>query len=205
MARNEELYTAVCSGNNQAVKAIVQAAIDEGSDLVELMNESMIPAMREVGDKFSRCEVFVPDMLIAARAMQSGLGLIEPLLGADSLAARTKVAVGTVKVHDIGKNLVAMMLKGAGYDVIDLGVDCEAAKFEEAVNDGVKILMCSALLTTTMPYIKEVVDHFKDRDDVKIIIGGAPVTQEYAEEVGATGYGKDANDAVTVLERVLVA
>lgn len=205
MPRIDEIYEGICKGNRKLVGEKVQAYADDGGDVVELLNETMIPAMRDIGDKFSRNEVYVPEMLIAARAMQAGLNIIEPLLAAKGHKARARVAIGTVKgdLHDIGKNLVAMMLKGAGYEVDDLGVDCPVEKYEEAVQNGAQVLCLSALLTTTMPYMKEVVDHFKDRDDVKILIGGAPVTKEYANEIGAQGYGSDANDAVHALEKLL--
>ncbi len=207
MAKNEELFNAICKGNRKLVAEIVQKTIDENGDVVELLNETMIPSMRDVGDKFSRNEIYVPEMLIAARAMQAGLDLVEPLLAESGHEPRGRVCVGTVKgdLHDIGKNLVAMMLKGAGFEVDDLGVDCSIEKFEEGIARGFNIVCLSALLTTTMPYMKEVADHFKGRDDVKIVIGGAPVTQEYANEIGAHGYGSDANDAVTAVESVLAA
>jgi 5-methyltetrahydrofolate--homocysteine methyltransferase len=207
MARNEELFTAITKGNRKAVQELVQKLVDGGADSVVLLNDTMIPAMREVGERFSRNEVYVPEMLIAARAMQTGLNIIEPLLAAKGHKAKAKVAIGTVKgdLHDIGKNLVAMMVKGAGYEVKDLGVDCDVAKFEQAVADGAQAILCSALLTTTMPYMKSVVQHFVSnaKSTVKIIIGGAPVTQEYANEIGAHGYGTDANQAVKVLEKCL--
>jgi 5-methyltetrahydrofolate--homocysteine methyltransferase len=166
----------------------------------------MIPAMREIGDQFSRNEVYVPQMLIAARAMQAGLDIVDPLLTSAGHKSLGIVAIGTVKgdLHDIGKNLVAMMVKGAGYKVIDLGVDCDVEKYDEAAENGAQVLMLSALLTTTMPYMKEVVDHFKTKgSDAKILIGGAPVTQEYADEIGADGYSNDANRAVSCLEQTL--
>ena len=164
----------------------------------------MIPAMREIGDKFSRNEAYVPELLIAARAMQSGLALIEPLIAASGRESKGKVAIGTVSgdLHDIGKNLVAIMLKGAGYDVIDLGVNCDIAKYEEGVKQGAQIVACSSLLTTTMGYMKDVVEHFKGTD-VKVIVGGAPVTQEFADEIGASGYSDDANAAVKLVDSIL--
>ncbi len=165
----------------------------------------MVPAMAEIGDRFSRNEAYVPEMLVAARAMQAGLNLLDPLLQEAGHEPRGKVAVATVKgdLHDIGKNLVAMMVKGAGFDVLDLGVDCPAEKFVEAADKGYNIIMASALLTTTMPYLKNVVDAFADRPEVKVLIGGAPVTQEYADEIGADGYSADANEAARLVERVL--
>ncbi len=205
MPKIDEIYEAVTKGNRKVVAEKVQEVVDNDGDIVELLNGTMIPAMREIGERFSRNEIYVPEMLIAARAMQAGLDIIEPLLAAGGHKARARVAIGTVKgdLHDIGKNLVAMMLKGAGFEVDDLGVDCAVEKYEEAVEKGAGILCLSALLTTTMPYMKAVVDHFKGRDDVKIIIGGAPVTHEYAKEIGAHGYGEDANQAVHELEKVL--
>jgi len=206
MAKNEELFEAIIKGKRKDVTAIVQAGVDAGENVAEILMESMIPAMREIGDRFTRNEVYVPEMLIAARAMQAGLNIIEPLLANTGHKPLGKVAIGTVKgdLHDIGKNLVAMMVKGAGYEVIDCGVDCDIAKFEEAVDNGAQVIMLSALLTTTMPYMKEVVAYFKGKGSpVKILIGGAPITQEYADEIGADGYSSDANEAVTSVEQVL--
>ncbi len=206
MARNEELFNAIIKGKRKDVTALVQADVDGGANVEEILMESMIPAMREIGDRFTRNEVYVPEMLIAARAMQSDLDIIEPLLANTGHKPLGKVAIGTVKgdLHDIGKNLVAMMVKGAGYEVVDCGVDCDIAKFEQAVDGGAQVIMLSALLTTTMPYMKEVVAHFKAKGSpVKILIGGAPITQEYADEIGADGYSSDANEAVGSVERAL--
>jgi len=206
MARNEELFNAIMKGKRKDVAALVQAELDAGTNVSSILMESMIPAMREIGARFTRNEVYVPEMLIAARAMQAGLDIVDPLLTQSGHEPLGKVAIGTVKgdLHDIGKNLVAMMVKGAGYEVMDLGVDCDVAKYDEAVNKGAQVLMLSALLTTTMPYMKEVVSHFKAKGSpVKILIGGAPVTQEYADEIGADGYSSDANQAVGSVEKVL--
>ena len=195
------LRTAIIKGKRNDVTAIVQAAIEEKADINRLLDEGMIPAMREIGDKFSRNEAYVPELLIAARAMQTGLALIEPLIAASGRKSIGKIAIGTVKgdLHDIGKNLVAIMLKGAGYDVIDLGVNCDTAKYDSAVKQGAEIVACSSLLTTTMPYMREVVEHFKGTN-VKVIIGGAPVTQAFADEIGADGYSEDANGAVKLVD-----
>lgn len=200
----EALRAAVIKGKRNDVAAIVQAAIDEGEDINLILDRGMIPAMREIGDKFSRNEAYVPELLIAARAMQAGLALLEPLIAASGRKSMGKVAIGTVKgdLHDIGKNLVAIMLKGAGYDVIDLGVNCDITKYEEGVKQGATIIGCSSLLTTTMPYMKEVVAYFKDKG-VKVVIGGAPVTQAYADEIGADGYSEDANGAVKLIDSLL--
>jgi methionine synthase B12-binding module cap domain protein len=200
----EALRAAVIKGKRNDVAAIVQAAIDGGEDINLILDRRMIPAMREIGDKFSRNEAYVPELLIAARAMQAGLALLEPLIAASGRKSMGKVAIGTVKgdLHDIGKNLVAIMLKGAGYDVIDLGVNCDITKYEEGVKQGATIIGCSSLLTTTMPYMKEVVAYFKDKG-VKVVIGGAPVTQAYADEIGADGYSEDANGAVKLIDSLL--
>ena len=200
----EALRAAVIKGKRNDVAAIVQAAIDGGEDINLILDRGMIPAMREIGDKFSRNEAYVPELLIAARAMQAGLALLEPLIAASGRKSMGKVAIGTVKgdLHDISKNLVAIMLKGAGYDVIDLGVNCDITKYEEGVKQGATIIGCSSLLTTTMPYMKEVVAYFKDKG-VKVVIGGAPVTQAYADEIGADGYSEDANGAVKLIDSLL--
>ena len=200
----EALRAAVIKGKRNDVAAIVQAAIDGGEDINLILDRGLIPAMREIGDKFSRNEAYVPELLIAARAMQAGLALLEPLIAASGRKSMGKVAIGTVKgdLHDIGKNLVAIMLKGAGYDVIDLGVNCDITKYEEGVKQGATIIGCSSLLTTTMPYMKEVVAYFKDKG-VKVVIGGAPVTQAYADEIGADGYSEDANGAVKLIDSLL--
>ncbi|MCX7819340.1 MAG: corrinoid protein [Kiritimatiellae bacterium] len=205
MARLEELYTAICSGNRPAVQTILQRELAAGRSPSELLTETMIPAMRDVGERYSRRELFIPQMMIAARAMEAGLQILEPLLVKTGHEPRATICIGTVKgdLHDIGKNLVAMMLKGAGFRVIDLGTNVDVLKFEKAVNDGARAVLMSALLTTTMPYMKTVADHFRGSPGVKIIIGGAPITQEYADEIGAHGYGEDAGAAVRVVERCL--
>jgi 5-methyltetrahydrofolate--homocysteine methyltransferase len=200
----EALKTAVIKGKRDDVVAIVNAAIADKADVNELLDQGMIPAMREIGDKFSRNEAYVPELLIAARAMQSGLSLLEPLITASGRKSKGKVAIGTVKgdLHDIGKNLVAIMIKGAGYDVVDLGVNCDVAKFDEGPAQGATIVACSSLLTTTMTYMKDVVQHFKGKN-VKVIIGGAPITQAYCDEIGADGYSEDANGAVKLVDQLL--
>ena len=198
------MKAAVIKGDRNKVTAMVQAAIDGKEDINAILDRGMIPAMREIGDKFSRNEAYVPELLIAARAMQAGLALLEPLIAASGRKSLGKVAIGTVKgdLHDIGKNLVGIMLKGAGYEVMDLGVNCDIAKYEDAVGKGARIIGCSSLLTTTMPYMKDVVEHFKGKG-VKVIIGGAPVTQAYADEIGADGYSDDANGAVKLVDSLM--
>ena len=205
MALNQQLFDSICGGDRTSVEVIVAASLAEGIEPVDLLNESMIPAMREMGERFSRNDAYVPDMLIAARAMQNGLNIIEPLLVQSGYEPAGTICIGTVKgdLHDIGKNLVGIMLKGAGFEVMDLGVNCEVEKFDEAVRNGAKAVLCSAMLTTTMPYMKNIVDHFRENSSVKVLIGGAPVTQNYADEIGADGFGKDANAAVAAVEKAL--
>lgn len=205
MARNEALFKAVGTGQRKDVETIVQEELAKGTSPVELLMESMVPAMRDLGERFSRNEVYVPQMLIGARAMQAGLNILDPLVASAGHKPLGVVCIGTVKgdLHDIGKNLVAMMLKGAGFKVIDLGVNVDADKFDKAVNDGAQAILMSALLATTMPYMKTVADHFKARPDVKLLVGGAPVTQAYADEIGAHGYAEDAGAAVQAVEKCL--
>lgn len=204
MAMQQSIYEAVIRGDRAAVSMEVQAWLADAGNVELLLNETLIPAMREMGRRFSAGEAYVPDMLIAARAMQAGLDLLAPKLAEGGHRSAGHVCIGTVKgdLHDIGKNLVAMMLKGAGYEVTDLGVDCDVTKFEQAVNAGARVVLCSALLTTTMPYMKRVVEHFTGRPEISVVIGGAPVTQEFAAQIGARGYGSDANDAVRVVDQV---
>ena len=205
MALNQKLFDSICVGDRTSVEVLVGAALGEGIEPAILLNDSMIPAMREMGNRFSRNDAYVPDMLIAARAMQTGLNIIEPLLVKEGYKPAGKVCIGTVKgdLHDIGKNLVAIMLKGAGFEVMDLGVNCGVEKFDEAVRNGAQAVLCSALLTTTMPYMKTVVEHSTGNSAVKVLIGGAPVTKSYADEIGADGFGKDANAAVAAVEKAL--
>jgi len=204
MAMNEALYEAVLKGKRNDVTTIVQEDVDKGINVEEILMESMIPAMAEIGERFSRNEAYVPEMLIAARAMQAGLDILDPLLVEAGHEPLGKVAIGTVKgdLHDIGKNLVAMMLKGAGFEVMDLGVDCDVEKYREAVENGAQAVLLSALLTTTMPYMKEIVTGLAGTG-AKVLIGGAPVTQEYADDIGADGYSDDANTAVKAAKTAL--
>ncbi len=180
----KEIHTNVMEGDTNAVKTNVQAAIDAGIPVADILNEGMIAAMAEVGRLFEEGEYFVPEMLISARAMQTGLVLLKPYLKNAEIASAGKVAIGTVKgdLHDIGKNLVAMMLEGGGFEIIDLGTDVPPEKFVEAVrNQGAQIVAMSALLTTTMPAIKNTIDALSAagvRGQVKVMIGGAPVTSK---------------------------
>lgn len=205
MSINDELYDAIVFGERDRVVELVQQAVDNDEDIVELLNITMIPALREVGDQFSRGEVFVPEMLVSARAMQAGVDIIEPLLVKSGHEPVARVAIGTVKgdLHDIGKNLVVMMLKGSGFHVDDLGVDCRIEAFDDAVMNGAQVVCLSALLSTTRNEMRPVVEHFKARDDVKIVVGGAVVTQEFADDIGADGFGVDAADAVRAVRESL--
>lgn len=195
------LQTAIIKGKRDDVKAIVNAALEAKEDINALLDKGMIPAMREIGERFSRNEAYVPELLIAARAMQAGLAIIEPELAKSGRKSLGKIAIGTVKgdLHDIGKNLVAIMLKGAGYDVVDLGVNCDVAKFDEGVAKGATVVACSSLLTTTMPYMREIIEHFRGRD-IKVIVGGAPITQAFADEIGADGFSEDASGVVKLAD-----
>lgn len=198
MSKLEDLKTAVIKGKAKLVAGLVKEAVDEGNDPTVVLNEGLIGAMDVVGEKFQNGEVFVPEMLVAARAMKKGTDAIKPMLGGGG-ASIGKFIVGTVAgdLHDIGKNLVAMMVESAGFEVIDLGVDAGPAKFVEAVkaNPDCKLIGLSALLTTTMPAMKDTVEALKEagcRDQVKIMVGGAPITQAYCDEIGADIYTTDA-------------
>jgi 5-methyltetrahydrofolate--homocysteine methyltransferase len=205
MSINDELYDAIVFGEREVVVEHVQKAVDDGEDVVELLNVTMIPALREVGKQFSAGEVFVPEMLVSARAMQGGIDIIEPLLAQSGHKPVAKVAIGSVKgdLHDIGKNLVVMMLKGSGFEVEDLGVDCRMEHFKEAAERGAQVICLSALLSTTREEMRSVAEFFSGRDDVKIVVGGAVITQEFADDIGADAYGVDASDAVRAVRQSL--
>jgi corrinoid protein of di/trimethylamine methyltransferase len=205
----KELYEAVVSGNAKATQAITQQALADGVDPLKLVNEYMVPAMDEVGRRFEANEYFVPELLISARAMKASLELIRPLLVARGDKPVGRVAIGTVKgdLHDIGKNLVASLLEGGGFEVIDLGVNVTPEKFIETVNaKQANIVAMSALLTTTMPSMKTTIDALKQagvRNKVKVLIGGAPITQKYADEIGADGYSENAVGAVALAKKAV--
>ena len=205
MSINDELYDAIVFGEREVVIEHVQKAVDNDEDVVELLNVTMIPALREVGNQFSSGEVFVPEMLVSARAMQGGIDIIEPLLAQSGHKPVAKVAIGSVKgdLHDIGKNLVVMMLKGSGFEVEDLGVDCRMEHFKEAAERGAQVICLSALLSTTREEMRSVAEFFSGRDDVKIVVGGAVITQEFADDIGADAYGVDASDAVRAVRQSL--
>lgn len=196
------------AGKAKDVKVLVQQAIDEGIPAQTILEEGLLSGMSVIGEKFKNNEVFVPEVLVAARAMNMGANLLKPLLAEAGVKASGKVCIGTVKgdLHDIGKNLVGMMLEGSGFTVMDLGVDVKPEMFIDAVRGGAKIIGMSALLTTTMPMMAKVIERLKDeglRDQVKVMIGGAPITQEYADEIGADGYSSDAASAAELAKRLI--
>jgi 5-methyltetrahydrofolate--homocysteine methyltransferase len=196
----EQIYENVKEGNAVTTPDLVQAALDQGISATVVLNEGMIAAMSEVGRLFEEGDYFVPEMLIAARAMQVGLGVLRPYLVAEDVQPAGVIALGTVKgdLHDIGKNLVAMMVEGAGFEINDLGTDVAPETFVEAIRSGASVVGLSALLTTTMPMIAktiEAIDAAGLRDQVKIMVGGAPVTAGYAASIGADGYAPDASQA----------
>jgi len=195
-------------GDAKKTEEMVDKAIKENIGVEKIMNEGLIAGMMVVGEKFKNNEYYVPEVLIAARAMHKGMALLEPLIVQSGIKPIAKLAIGTVKgdLHDIGKNLVVMMWKGAGFEVEDLGIDVPPEKFIEAINNGAQVVGMSALLTTTMVSMKEAIEKIKEagvRDKVKIIIGGAPVTQEYANEIGADGYAPDAASGVDKVKKLL--
>ena len=207
----EKLYEAILNGDAPTALEITQAALAAQADPEELLSKWMIPAIDEVGRRFEEGEYFVPELLIAGRAMKGALELLRPLLSARGVEPIGRVVIGTVKgdMHDIGKGLVASMLEGAGFEVIDLGVDVAADTFvTQADSSGADIVALSALLTTTMPAMKEVIRALREAgllSKCKVIVGGAPVTQQYADSIGADGYSSNANGAVTLARRLLSA
>jgi len=206
----KEIYQNVVDGQAADVEAGVKTALAAGIPADEILSKALIAAMDEVGQRFEEGDLFVPEMLIAARAMQAGLRVLKPALAMTDVKAAGKVAIGTVKgdLHDIGKNLVAMMLEGAGFEVRDLGVDVSPEAFVKAAQDGVELIGMSALLTTTMSSMEVTVQALKNaglRDKVKIFIGGAPVTQEYANKIGVDGFAADASSATRVARQLLGA
>jgi len=197
----EAIYTAVMEGDAPEAATQVQAALDAGIAPGEILNKGCIAAMGEVGRLFEEGEMFVPEMLIAARAMQAGMNILKPHLAEGEVVSAGKIVVGTVAgdLHDIGKNLVGMMMEGAGFEVVDLGTDVKPAAFVDAVREHKPNLIgMSALLTTTMPSMTATIEALTEaglRDQVKVLVGGAPVTQNFADSIGADGYAPDASSA----------
>jgi len=209
MAQSSELYDAIVTGNAKKAYAATEATLAAGAVPMDLIQGSMVPAMEEVGRLFETEEYFVPELLLSGRAMKSAMELLRPLLSASGQRMTYSAVIGTVKgdLHDIGKNIVASMLEGAGFEVIDLGTDVSPESFVTAVKDRNPQVVCmSALLTVTMPAMKLTIDALKTagvRTQVKVMIGGAPVTQQYAEQIGADGYSANANAAVTVARQLI--
>ncbi|MBN2318783.1 MAG: corrinoid protein [Acidobacteria bacterium] len=203
------LRDAIINGNDELALEITRQALKEEVNPVELINKWMIPAMDEVGRLFETQEIFFPEMLIAARAMKRALEPIRPLLAASGVEPKGRVVIGTVQgdLHDIGKNMVGHMLEGAGFEIHDIGIDVPAEKFIEAVKThNAHILAISALLTTTMPEMQkilELADQSGLRNTIKIIVGGAPITQDFADEIGADGFGENAGSAVSVARALI--
>ena len=206
---HQEMAAALIAGNHHRVDELTLQALAEGIEALEVMDDGLIAGMGIVGIKFRENFIFVPEVLACARAMKAGMAHIEPILSAAGIEKAGTIVMGTVKgdLHDIGKNLCNMMLRGAGFDVLDLGVDTSADEFIDAVEEsGAKVMGMSALLTTTMPNMGKTIEAFIDadlRDEVQIMVGGAPVTQEFAEDMGADGYGKDALDCVALAKQLL--
>ncbi|HOJ92404.1 MAG TPA: corrinoid protein [Dictyoglomaceae bacterium] len=205
----QEVASAVIAGNRKKVQELVEDALKEGVPPEKIINEGLLAGMSVIGERFKKNEIFVPEVLVSARAMQVGMDILKPLLTKSSGVIKGKVVIGTVEgdLHDIGKNLVAIMFEGAGYQVIDLGIDVPPDKFVEAIREhNPDIVGMSALLTVTMPQMKVTLDVMEKegvREKVKVIVGGAPVTEEFAKEIGADGYAPDATSAVELVNRLL--
>jgi len=207
----QNLYDAIMNGEANSTPGLVNQALNQGLPASQILNEGMIAAMNHVGMLFEEGEFFVPEMLIAARAMQAGLAVLKPHLAEAEVKAAGRVVAGTVKgdLHDIGKNLVCMLLEGAGFEIIDLGTDVAPEKFVQVVQEGrADVVALSALLTTTMPNMKATIEALNNagvRGNVKVMIGGAPVTQAYADQIGADGYAPDASRAVALAKSLMDA
>ncbi|MGC8833433.1 MAG: corrinoid protein [Armatimonadota bacterium] len=206
-----ELSQAVINGQKAKAEELTRKALEEGVSPVTIINEALVPGMAVVGEKFKNNEFYIPEVLVAARAMNAAMAIVKPLIVGDQLKPLGKVVIGTVRgdLHDIGKNLVMMMLEGAGFEIVDLGVDVAPEKFVEAAKtNSADVVAMSALLTTTMPAMKDTIAALEEsglRDKVKVIIGGAPVTQSYADSIGADGYAPDAASAVDKVKELLAA
>jgi 5-methyltetrahydrofolate--homocysteine methyltransferase len=205
----EAIRKAIIAGQDKQVEEAVKAALEAGQEAASILHEALIPAMAEVGRLYEEGEYFVPEMLISARAMKTGLALLKPHLVDANIQAAGTIAIATVQgdLHDIGKNLVSLMLEGAGFEIIDLGVNVEPARLVAAVQQqSVDVIAMSALLTTTMARMRETIEALQSaglRDQVKVIVGGAPVNQSFADEIGADGYAPDASQAVSLTRRLL--
>ena len=208
MIDQEKFYEALCEGSMDKVKELTQKALNEGEAAEKVLKGGLIPAMDRIGVRFRNNEIFIPEVLIAARAMHAGMGVLKPILAKSTTSTMTKVIIGTVKgdLHDIGKNLVGMMLEGAGFEVVDLGIDVPPEKFiQSAKESGAQVIGMSALLTTTMMQMQTTIQKIKAEGlKVKTVIGGAPLTAEFAKQIGADGYAPDAASAVSMIKEVLM-
>lgn len=209
MAIYEQIVDEVIKGQADAVKELVNQALSENISAEDVLNNGLVAGMNVVSEKFKNNEFFIPEVLVSARAMSAGLDILNPLLAEANVKAKGKVVIGTVKgdLHDIGKNIVGMMLQGAGYEIVDLGADVPKEKFIEFTQkEDANMVGMSALLTTTMIYMQEIIEGLKEagiRDKVKVIIGGAPVTQSYADQIEADGYAPDAASAIDLAKDLL--
>jgi len=205
----EKIADEVQKGNSETVETMVKEALSSDVSVEKILNEGLVAGMNIIGEKFKNNECFIPEVLVSAKAMTLGLEILKPLLAESNIKSRGKVVIGTIQgdLHDIGKNIVAMLLQGAGFEVIDLGADVPIDRFvESAKNEKADIVGMSALLTTTMINMKTVINELKEaglRDDVKVMVGGAPVTQDYAVQIEADGYAPDAASGVDVARKLL--
>jgi len=211
MSKIEEVFSAIETGKAKIIAELVQSAIDEGVEPMEILNKGMVDAMSVIGERFSRGEAFVPEMLISARTMKKGVEVLKPYLAKDAATSFGTAVIGTVQgdMHDIGKNLVAMMIESAGFEVVDLEVDVPLERFVEAIqtHPNVRIVALSTLLTTTMPAMKNIVaglNQLENRSNFRVMVGGAPITAEFAKQIGADGFSPDAA-AAAVLAKSLVS
>ena len=208
MSKIQEIFQAVENGKSKVIGGLVEAALTEGVDPMSILNEGMIAAMAVIGDKFQKAEIFVPEMLVAAKTMKTGVEVLKPKLGGAGIGGLGKCVLGTVygDLHDIGKNLVSLMIESAGFEMIDLGVDVTAETFIQTIKDnpGVKIVGLSCLLTTVMPALKETTQKIKASGltGFKLIVGGAPITEDFAKQIGADGYAEDAAAAAALAKKL---
>ena len=210
MVKIEEISSAIETGKIKMIADLVQSAIDSGENPMEILNRGMVDAMSVIGERFSRGEAFVPEMLISARTMKKGVEVLKPYLSKDATSRLGTAIIGTVKgdMHDIGKNLVAMMMESAGFEVVDLEVDVPYERFEAALSthENVRIIALSTLLTTTMPSMRQIVNQLNShakRSNFRILVGGAPITEEFARQIGADGFAPDAATATTLAKSLV--
>ena len=209
MVNKEDMYTLLSGGKSEDLKKLIQHLLDSGEGPEHILKKGLVPAMDEIGVQFKNGEIYVPEVLIAARSMHAGMAILKPILSKSSANKAAKVIIGTVKgdLHDIGKNLVAMMFEGGGFEVVDLGIDVAAHQFVEAIKKHQpQVVAMSALLTTTMKEMKVSIQAIREagfENQVKTIVGGAPLSEKFAKEMGADGFAPDAASAVTVVRSLL--